>query len=96
MLRYFLAVLNSTVIYWQMINLSHKYARGYLMLEKKTLARLKVPDPEHVPAGTMKRIQQLVNERLSGDESKEVEIDLLVAQLYGLSRSEMEELGLAQ
>jgi len=43
-LRYFVAVLNSRVVFWQLTHASHKYARGYLMLEKKTLAPLLVSD----------------------------------------------------
>ncbi len=37
LLRFFVAVLNSTVCYWHITAHSHTYARGYAMLEPKTL-----------------------------------------------------------
>jgi hypothetical protein len=92
-LKFFLAILNSSVIHWQMVNLSHKYARGYLMLEKKTLDSLRVPDPKTSEPQIVRRLLKLVDERLAGDETKEDAIDKLVCVLYGLSEAEAAALG---
>lgn len=91
-LRYFVAVLNSRVVFWQMMHMSHKYARGYLMLEKKTLGPILVPAPDSVPASRMAGLQQLVEQRLGGDEQVETEIDRVVCELYGLTADDMMEL----
>ncbi len=91
-LRYFLAVMNSRVFFWQMMNLSHKYARGYLMLEKKTLDPLLVPDPSDVPTSRMAELLQLVDERLGGALGVEDDIDKIVSELYGLTVPEMKAL----
>ena len=92
-LRYFAAVLNSRVFFWQMTHLSHKYARGYLMLEKKTVDPLRVPAPESVPLPTMIELQNLVERRLAGDEAVEKELDRIVCNLYGLTDDEIGSLG---
>lgn len=96
LLRFFLAVLNSSIGHWQIANLSHKYSRGYAMLETKTLNKIRVPDPASVPPTQMKRIQQLVG-RLQDDNAwskGEAELDVLVASLYGFSQAERDEIGM--
>jgi type I restriction-modification system DNA methylase subunit len=95
LLRYFLAVLNSPCVHWQMVASSHKYSRGYLMLELKTLKKLRVPDPSQVPAGRMKRIQELVSERMKPHPGSGIqkELDELVLDLYGLSERDRKTLG---
>ena len=42
-LKYLLAILNSTVGYWQTAARSHKYRSGYTMLEVKTLRDTRIP-----------------------------------------------------
>ncbi len=91
-LKYFVAVLNSRVVFWQLTHMSHKYARGYLMLEKKTLDPILVPAPDGVSTARMAELQQLVDKRLKGDEKVESDIDKIVCELYGLTTSEMDEL----
>jgi hypothetical protein len=95
-LRYFVAVLNSSVIAWQIMQTSHKYSRGYAMLEKKTLKSLFVPKPKDVEPAIMKKLLNFVEKRL-GDQNVDVieaQIDEIVAQLYGLSDEDRQQIGL--
>jgi len=100
LLHFFLAVLNSSVVYWQISNLSHKYSRGYLMLEPKTLKKIRVPNPASIPPSTMKQIQSLVRRRIvssatSGSlSSLERTLDNVIADIYGLTNEECIEIGL--
>jgi len=95
-LSFFLAILNSSVIRWQLTTLAHRYSRGYLMMEKKTLAALRVPCPTGVPATTMTRLQELVEARQRDEAltSSDADLDDIVSDLYGLSQAEMAGLGL--
>jgi len=95
LLRYFLAVLNSTVACWQIVQTSHKYSRGYAMLEKKTLRSLAVPNPKDVEPAVMKKLLNLVEKRLGDPSLKPVEaqLDELVSQLYCLSTEDRRQIG---
>lgn len=96
LLYYFLAVLNSSTVYWQIASLSHKYSHGYFMLEPKTLKKLYVPDPASVYPSVMKEIQRLVQQRLqTGDSRIDDKIDTIVAKLYELSQDDRKEIGMA-
>ncbi len=93
---YFLAVLNSSTIYWQIASLSHKYKSGYFMLEAKTLKKLCVPDPANVSPSTMKEIQRLVQQRVKNENSRiDERIDIIIAELYELSHDDRKEIGMA-
>jgi len=97
-LRFLIAVLNSAVCYWYISTHSHKYSRGYSMLEVKTLRHVPIPDPANVPAATMRRLLKLVEQRLA-DASVTViekEIEGIVADLYGLSPEERQALGMEE
>jgi len=98
LLRYFVAVLNSHACYWHISTHSHVYQRGYSMLEVKTLNRTPVPDPANVPASTMRHLLDLVDKRLSSVTTAmaelEMQIDEVVADLYGLSKKERRALGM--
>lgn len=98
MLRFFIAVLNSTPCYWHIANHSHVYRGGYVMLEPGTLKKTPVPDPARVPPAIKRRILALVDKRLlcSGTAAVDIEkqIDKLVADLYGLSSQERRTLGM--
>jgi len=98
LLRFFLAVLNSTVCYWHIAKHSHKYQRGYVMLEPKTLENTPVPDPTKVSLQDMRRLLDLVNKRLGSSSANaweiQKEIDTRVADLYALSRKERRALGM--
>ncbi|MFA4974267.1 MAG: N-6 DNA methylase, partial [bacterium] len=95
-LLYFLAVLNSSVAYWQIAMLSHKYSRGYAMLEPKTLKELRIPPPAEVHPSRMKRLLALVRRRLDNSDAQDLELDIdrVVADLYGLSTTDRIEIGM--
>jgi methylase of polypeptide subunit release factors len=98
LLRFFIAVLNSTPCYWHIATHSHVYRGGYVMLEPKTLKKTPVPDPTQISPVTKRRLLALVDRRLllSGPDALDVEkqIDALVADLYGLSSQERQALGM--
>jgi hypothetical protein len=99
LLRYFVAILNSTPCYWYIASHSHIYRGGYAMLEPKTLKQTPVPDPSKVSPIILKTLLDLVEQRLATkhtQESIELErqIDNMVAQLYGLSKDDREALGM--
>lgn len=97
-LKFFLAVLNSSACFWYIANHSHRYGRGYTMLEPKTLENVPVPDPSHIPPSALKGLLALVNRRLSqvSDDAIRVEreLDAIVAELYDLSAEERLAIGL--
>jgi len=96
LLKYFLAVLNSTVAYWQIVHTSHKYSHGYVMLEKKTLRNLSLPNPKDVDPAMMKKLIGVVDKRLGNPGLKQAEeqLDELVSQLYGLSDDDRQQIGM--
>jgi len=96
LLRYFLAVLNSSVVHWQLANISHKYSHGYLMLEPNNLAKLSVPDPATIHTSRMKNIQILVDKMICNPSDKKAEekLDIAIADLYGLDKDERLEVGM--
>lgn len=98
MLLYFLAVLNSTPCFWFVSNHSHKYSKGYTMLEVKTLENTPVPDPSKVPVGLFKKIVNLVTKRLNSNpidgEVFEIELDSIICDLYNMSTEEKRVIGL--
>ncbi|NMF60362.1 Eco57I restriction-modification methylase domain-containing protein [Pseudanabaena yagii] len=93
LLRYFAAVLNSSVCYRYISEHSHKYGSGYSMLEPKSLLKTPVPDPTKVNSSTMHNLLLLVDKRLLASGSEiidiETEIDHIVADLYGFSEEEL-------
>jgi hypothetical protein len=99
-LRFFLAVLNSSACYWFISQHSHVYRGGYVMLESKTLATTPVPNPLQITPIQFRRIVKLVDDRLKAPESRSIEIenalDSLVADLYSLSREERRLIGIAE
>lgn len=96
LLRFLVAVLNSAVCYWYISTHSHKYSRGYTMLEVKTLRHAPVPDPSEVPVAAMSHLLNLVEQRLRDPSALmiEREIEGIVAGLYGLSSKERQALGI--
>lgn len=98
MLMFFSAVLNSSTCYWYISNHSHVYKRGYTMLEVKTLSKTRVPDPAKVPPSIMRKILNLVNDRLrvSGYDAILIErqLDELIADLYLLNSNDKKVLGI--
>ncbi len=97
-LKYFLGILNSSVVYWQIAHTSHKYSKGYLMLEPKTLKQILVPNPVKVPVAKMKKIQQMIDKLLVNPEDNDlhIELDDFISDLYGLHKSEKNEIGMPE
>jgi hypothetical protein len=100
LLRFFLAVLNSSACYWFISQHSHVYRGGYVMLESKTLATTPVPNPVQVNPALFRKIVKLVDDRLKASEPQSTEIenklDGLVAELYDLSIEERRLIGIAE
>ncbi|MFM7578089.1 MAG: hypothetical protein ACKO5Q_14265, partial [Microcystaceae cyanobacterium] len=71
LLRYFVAILNSSVCYRYVSEHSHKYGSGYSMLEPKTLLKTPVPDPTKISSSEMSQLLRLVDKRFlsSGNEA---------------------------
>jgi len=95
MLKLLTGVLNSPVCYWYISTHSHKYRSGYAMLEKKTLQPIPIPEFSRHPSLVVRAVR-LVEALLvdAGDVDAQREIELLVAEMYGVSRSELGMLGL--
>lgn len=89
-LKFFLAVLNSTIGSWLLSTHSDKYSRGYARLEVKTLSSIPVPDPSKISPNQITNIIKLVEKKLTGDFSPQIDkdIDNLVAKIYGLTHNE--------
>jgi hypothetical protein len=89
------AVLNSAVGHWQLASSSHKYSRGYLMLEVKTLRGIRMPEPASLPSQLTRRILRLVDSlaRSPSDPSSTGELDRAVGEAFGLSHDQMSVVG---
>jgi len=98
LLRLLVGILNSSVCHWYISTHSHKYSRGYLMLEPKTLKHLPVPDLATISAKTIRELLDLVNRRLKDpeDTAAENDIDKIVLDIYGLSSEERRSLGIGE
>ncbi len=98
LLRYFLAVLNSSPCHWYISNHSHIYRKRYVMLEPRTLNQTPVPSPENVPHSVMNKLLGLVDLRLETEGLKarqiENEIDEIIANLYQLTDTEKLVIGM--
>jgi len=98
LLRFFVAILNSTTGYWHIAKHSHLYQQGYAMLEVKTLKKTPVPDPTKISKTELRKLLRLVDKRMEvlGSEALDIErqIDKLVTDLYQLSSQERLGLGL--
>jgi TaqI-like C-terminal specificity domain len=90
LLRFFCAILNSSVSSWYIRTYAPKYAHGYNRVEANLLKAFPAPDMSKVDAAEINRIASAV-ERLQagrGAQSLDYEIDSSVADLYGFSSSE--------
>jgi hypothetical protein len=98
LIAYMTAVLNSSAAFWQIAVGSHRYSRGYLMLEPKTLERVRIPDPTRVPPGVMKEILERVSKlsKHSQGLQSDKDLDRIIAGLYGLSADERRLIGLGE
>jgi hypothetical protein len=89
------AILNSPLVHWQLTLSSHRYSRGYLMLEPKTLRNIRIPDLGRLPQRDVTQIAQVVEgispKSVEGDERI---LNDLVTGAYGFTVSELVEFGL--
>lgn len=87
LLKVICAVANSAIGHWQLASSSHKYSRGYLMLEVKTLREFRMPDPAAMPSRLTRRIIRLVDGLMeSPDDAKAIaDLDGAVCEAFGLS-----------
>ena len=98
LLKFLLGVLNSAIGHWQLITFSHKYSRGYAMLEAKTLSDVRIPNAAEVAPKVMRRIQSLVDKLIadSRDAEAQRELDKHVADLFGFTTKERTEIGMGE
>lgn len=98
LLKYFLAVLNSSPCHWYISNHSHRYRESYVMLEPRTLKLTPVPPPKDVPHAIMNKLLSLVDLRLETDgleaRQTETELDKIIANLYQLTDTERLVIGM--
>jgi hypothetical protein len=93
LLRFFCAVLNSSVCNWHMRTYAPKYGRGYNRLEVTLLKAVPVPDIARVTAGELSTIVDMVDIlSQGGGDSIDDELDDLISGLYGFTPSERKEL----
>jgi hypothetical protein len=94
LLRFFTAVLNSSVSGWYIKTYASKYARGYSRLEANVLKNMPAPDMSRVDGAELRRIATAVDKLHYGRvaASLDVEIDALIADLYGFSSQERRSL----
>jgi hypothetical protein len=90
LLRFFNAVLNSSVASWYLRAYAPKYAHGYNRVEANLLKNMPIPDISRVDGAELRRIAAAVDKLSSGKAlaSLDTEIDTLVAELYGFSLQE--------
>lgn len=98
LLKYFLAILNSSPCYWFISTHSHVYSKGYVMLEPRTLNMTPVPSPDTVHPSIMNRLINLIDRRLENKPAEarqiEKEVDVIVADLYQLTAAERRAIGM--
>lgn len=94
-----LAILNSSVCFWHIVQTSHKYRGGYSRLEVSTLKSVAVPDPTTIERVQLRRIMRLVAQRMEVGGSIafriEEDLDSEIADLYGLSVDERKAVGMS-
>jgi hypothetical protein len=96
-LKMYTAILNSRICNWYISAHSHKYQKGYLVLEPATLASVPIPLPSDIAPRHRLKLLNLVEQRLSEEKSIndiEREIDSLVLDIYGISENDIKDLGM--
>lgn len=95
LLKYLLAILNSSTAAWYLRRNSRKFRGGYSKIEAKTVRGFPVPDPSTASPESFSDIIALVDklqEDLSSEEATKVRqnMDAIVAGLYGWTAEEIE------
>ena len=94
LLKFFTAVLNSSVVHWHLGTHAYRYSRGYVVLEPGYVSKIPVPNPSKVSPTVFAKIIGLVDKRIeTGDILLEKEIDKLILEAYGLDQTEKKLLG---
>lgn len=94
LLKFFTAVLNSSVVHWYLGTHAYRFSRGYVKLDPAYLRGIPVPDPSKISPAYLKRIISLVDERIKKKKmSLDGKIDQLVLEIYGLNSAERALLG---
>jgi anti-anti-sigma regulatory factor len=92
LIRFFAAVLNSSVCNWYLRAYAPKYARGYNRLEVNLLSSVPVPDLAGLTSTDLSFISDSV-ERLSQssseDEALDKAVDRRIGELYGFTPTEL-------
>lgn len=90
-LKFFCAVLNSSICQWFIQSNFPKYSRGYSRVEVGTIQSIPVPDPATADRMLFNAIVDRVDDILSGGMSlaKDEEIDVLTAKLFNMSPEEV-------
>ncbi len=97
LLKIYVAILNSSLCSWYISAHSHKYQRGYLVLEPATLNTIPIPRPSDISSTIRRKLIMLVDKRYAAAtnyQSIESEIDQLVFEIYGLSDADRKVLGI--
>jgi len=88
-LKFFTAVLNSSVVHWYLGSHAYRFSRGYVMLDPAYIRKIPVPDPSKTPPSNFNKIVRLIDKRIkSGDISLDALIDKLVLDAYNLSSAD--------
>jgi tRNA1(Val) A37 N6-methylase TrmN6 len=95
LLKFFTAVLNSSIVHWYLGIHGYRFSRGYVMLDPVYLRKIPVPDPSRISPSYFNQILKLVDRRMeTGNITLEDEIDELVLDAYGLNMAERKLLGI--
>lgn len=93
-LKFFCAILNSSICHWYIQAHAPKYGNGYNRVEVSLVKDIPVLDPAKIPVGQLRELLDLVDEATRDELRPEIEskLDRLVAEFYGLSPSERQVL----
>jgi len=98
LLKFFVAVLNSSVSSWLLNSQARRYRSGYVAVESTALKNLPVPDPGTVPPATMRGIVSSVNALLAPESTPTAEgleaLDQAIADVFCLSDDDRSAVGL--
>ena len=88
--------MNSAIGHWQLASSSHKYSRGYLRLEVKTLRDFHMPNPASLPAILARKIVRLVDMLIDSprDARAVKDLDGLIGDAFGFSPGQMSFFGI--
>jgi hypothetical protein len=89
LIRFFCAVLNSTVCNWYLRTYAPKYGRGYNRLEVTLLNGVPMPDLAQVDSRTLTSIIEMVDQiSKKPDDKLDDELDDMICGLYGFTPTE--------